>query len=307
MIGLRGPSQRLCSLEPRGCLAVCWCIGAKLSPSQPYRLPKRLATTTAQQGPQGPRSQSAQQTRQRIPNAPPTFDDVPPPPPPPSLTAQGGKGPSRRTLLAILLGGGFLWWYFINRQIPPIYRDKEGYNYVKTKAGNFAMVNYDGSGRMYMIDEAGTLYYDTGEPSLGMYIVSLNGDMYNLFIDKDGEPNQVKVGNVADLASINVKDIGGIPTQSLAAAVGERDSGMAGGKMMVFPDFPRQDASPEELRKYLMPPDAPAYPSQDGARPPPILEEGEFQLERKRRLWPFGGSGKDTGGDFKRGIEGLLQ
>ena len=57
-------------------------------------------------------------------------------------------------------------------QIPPIYRDKEGMNYVKTKAGNFAMVNYDSSGRMYMIDEAGTLYYDTGEPSMGIYIVS---------------------------------------------------------------------------------------------------------------------------------------
>ena len=34
------------------------------------------------------------------------------------------------------------------------------------------MVNYDGSGRMYMIDEAGTLYYDTGEPAMGIYIVS---------------------------------------------------------------------------------------------------------------------------------------
>ena len=56
-------------------------------------------------------------------------------------------------------------------QIPPIYRDKEGYNYVKTKAGNFAMVSYDPSGRMFMIDEGGTLYYDTGEPSLGIYIV----------------------------------------------------------------------------------------------------------------------------------------
>ncbi len=43
---------------------------------------------------------------------------------------------------------------------------------MKTKAGNFAMVKYDASGRMYMIDEAGTLYYDTGEPSMGVYIVS---------------------------------------------------------------------------------------------------------------------------------------
>lgn len=85
--------------------------------------------------------------------------------------------------------------------------------------------------------------------------------MYNLFIDRDGEPNQVKVGNIADLTSVNVKDIGGIPTQSLAAAVGERDTAMAGGKMMVFPDFPRKDATPEELEKYMMPPDAPAYPS----------------------------------------------
>ena len=50
---------------------------------------------------------------------------------------------------------------------------------MKTKAGNFAMVNYDGSGRMYMIDEAGTLYYDTGEPSLGIYIVSCDACSLN--------------------------------------------------------------------------------------------------------------------------------
>ena len=91
--------------------------------------------------------------------------------------------------------------------------------------------------------------------------VDLQGDMYNLFMDRDGEPNQVRVGNVADLASINVKDIGGIPTQSLAEAVGARDAGMSGGKMMVFPDFPRKNATPDELQKYLMPPDAPAFPS----------------------------------------------
>ncbi|KAK9868064.1 hypothetical protein WJX84_000029 [Apatococcus fuscideae] len=272
-----------------------------------HRLLEPGVATRAQRGPQGPTSQSAQRTRPRIPNAPPTFDDVPPPPPPPPMTSQGGKGPSRRTLLAILLGGGFLWWYFINRQIPSIYRDPDGLNYVKTKAGNWAMVNYDGSGRMYMIDEAGTLYYDTGEPAMGIYIVDLQGDMYNLFMDRDGEPNQVRVGNVADLASINVKDIGGIPTQSLAEAVGARDAGMSGGKMMVFPDFPRKNATPDELQKYLMPPDAPAFPSKDGARPPPILEEGEIQLQRKRRLWPFGGDSKGSGGEFQRGVEGPFQ
>ena len=46
---------------------------------------------------------------------------------------------------------------------------------------------------------------------------------------------------------------------------------------------------------------------QEGARPPPILEEGEFQLERKRRLWPFGGVGKGSGGEFKRGVEWPFQ
>ena len=91
--------------------------------------------------------------------------------------------------------------------------------------------------------------------------VALNGDMYNLFIDRDGEPNQIKVGNIQDLSTVPVKDIGGIPAESLAAAVGERDAGMSGGKMMVFPDFPRKDATPEEMQKYTLPPTAPAYPS----------------------------------------------
>ncbi len=96
---------------------------------------------------------------------------------------------------------------------------------------------------------------------IGCAQVALNGDMYNLFLDRDGEPNQIKVGNVQDLSTVNVKDIGGIPAQSLAAAVGERNKGMAGGKMMVFPDFPRENASPEEMQKYTLPPTAPAFPS----------------------------------------------
>jgi hypothetical protein len=43
---------------------------------------------------------------------------------------------------------------------------------------------------------------------------------------------------------------------------------------------------------------------QDGrVEPPAFLEEGQLALQRKWKLWPFGGSTDDTGGKFKRGME----
>ncbi len=41
---------------------------------------------------------------------------------------------------------------------------------------------------------------------------------------------------------------------------------------------------------------------QDGeVQGPPELEEGIIQLERKKRLWPFGGRKDDFGGPLQRG------
>lgn len=42
-----------------------------------------------------------------------------------------------------------------------------------TKAGNQVMVGEDTDGRVYFVDKGGNLYYDSGDPEVGMYVVSL--------------------------------------------------------------------------------------------------------------------------------------
>lgn len=56
--------------------------------------------------------------------------------------------------------------------MPQIYRDEYGIQFVKTKGGNQVAVAEDPRGRTFFIDKAGNLYYDTGDPSIGAYMVS---------------------------------------------------------------------------------------------------------------------------------------
>lgn len=49
--------------------------------------------------------------------------------------------------------------------------DKEDFVYFKTPGGNWVASAVDEQGRVYMIDEIGDLYYDTGNPEVGMYMV----------------------------------------------------------------------------------------------------------------------------------------
>lgn len=56
--------------------------------------------------------------------------------------------------------------------MPDIRKDEYGISYVTTKAGNRVAVAEDPSGRTFFIDQAGTLYYDTGDTSIGAYVVS---------------------------------------------------------------------------------------------------------------------------------------
>ena len=55
--------------------------------------------------------------------------------------------------------------------MPRVYTGKRGVSYVKTAGGNTVGVKMDAEGRLYMFDRAGNLYYDTGDPRLGFYIV----------------------------------------------------------------------------------------------------------------------------------------
>lgn len=51
--------------------------------------------------------------------------------------------------------------------VPP-----EGFTYFKTRGGNWAAAASDPQGRMFVIDQRGDLFYDTGDPQIGAYAVS---------------------------------------------------------------------------------------------------------------------------------------
>jgi hypothetical protein len=47
----------------------------------------------------------------------------------------------------------------------------EEFVYAKTPGGNWVAAAQDPQGRLYMIDQVGDLYYDSGNPEIGMYVV----------------------------------------------------------------------------------------------------------------------------------------
>lgn len=48
----------------------------------------------------------------------------------------------------------------------------EDFVYAKTPGGNWVAAAQDPAGRMYLIDQAGDLYYDSGNKEIGIYAVS---------------------------------------------------------------------------------------------------------------------------------------
>jgi hypothetical protein len=45
--------------------------------------------------------------------------------------------------------------------------------------------------------------------------VAANGDMFNMFVDADGEVQRVAVGNIKDLETIGINEVGGMPVSQL--------------------------------------------------------------------------------------------
>ena len=58
-------------------------------------------------------------------------------------------------------------------QFPNVYKDETGLHYMFTEGGNQVVVGEDKQGRVFFIDQNGNFYYDTGDPKLGLYMVSL--------------------------------------------------------------------------------------------------------------------------------------
>ena len=56
--------------------------------------------------------------------------------------------------------------------------------------------------------------------------VDTRGEMYNEFVDMDGEVQRVAVGNISDLATVQVEEIGGVPISELQRSI----KGLRGGR-----------------------------------------------------------------------------
>lgn len=73
-------------------------------------------------------------------------------------------------------------------QEPQFYRDKAGIRYLKTDKGNPVAVTTDDRGNIMMVDPAGNLYYDTGSPQLGIYMVGRWPAASPILCQNDGAP-----------------------------------------------------------------------------------------------------------------------
>jgi hypothetical protein len=191
-----------------------------------------------------------------------------------------------------MLGGTATWYAALKAGVPLAGVDRRrGVALLKTKRGNVVAAAQDEAGRLFLFDKAGNVYYDTEDPRVGMYIVDTSGEMFNEYVDLEtGDVRQVYVGNLADLTSIPVAEVGGVPVAELQRSV----RGFRGGRVVGFQKLPQGDAPGWED---LMPPNAPASAPRGGGRvaPPPMLEEMEVEVESAGGGGWFGGRAPPPG------------
>ena len=231
-----------------------------------------------------PRAEPSRDTfrRPNLPRAPPP----PPPPPPiididlddaarPSNSLSTSSFASRRGILASIILGTGIWYGLLNTSNPIIAVNKRnGVALLKTKGGNVVAAAQDERGRLFLFDKAGNIYYDTEDARVGMYIVTRDGETYNEYLEvASGQVKQVYVGNLRDVASVSVREVGGIGMQDLQASV----KGFKGGRVVGFPVGPSGSLSWSDV----MPPNAPVGRAANGdiVGVPPVLEDMEIELK----------------------------
>lgn len=189
----------------------------------------------------------------------------PPPPPPPPESQSGGSKRAQAALLAIVVAITYLWFKFYQSLLPELHKDEFGVTYVTTKAGNQVAVAEDSRGRTFFIDKAGNLYYDTGDVNIGAYLVDIKGSVYNLWVDKQDQPQRKYVGELSELQTMDIRSLAGIPVRELQREFGGRFDGQY--------TFFKSDED------FMLPPNAPVLTDEkDGSvEGPPILEEGAFR------------------------------
>ena len=85
--------------------------------------------------------------------------------------------------------------------------------------------------------------------------VTMKGELYNIYTDDQGEQKKKRLGNLKELRSIKVKEIGGIPIEKLQAhyeiqrnRAGKKDEGLP-DRILGFPDKlkTRREMPPDSL------------------------------------------------------------
>lgn len=131
-----------------------------------------------------------------------------------------------------------------------MYQDRNGNIYVRTKGGNYLGVDFDESGRMFLLDKRGNIFYDTGFDQGGVTVMTKDGEVYNMFTDKDGSVAKIRLGNRKDIATIDTPEFGEV-------------TGFVDKKL------PEALAKSKEFVEGEVP-----LPPVD--KPPPVLDEGIF-------------------------------
>eukprot|EP00199_Chlamydomonas_sp_CCMP681_P006596 CAMPEP_0119107874 /NCGR_PEP_ID=MMETSP1180-20130426/12071_1 /TAXON_ID=3052 ORGANISM="Chlamydomonas cf sp, Strain CCMP681" /NCGR_SAMPLE_ID=MMETSP1180 /ASSEMBLY_ACC=CAM_ASM_000741 /LENGTH=286 /DNA_ID=CAMNT_0007093421 /DNA_START=299 /DNA_END=1159 /DNA_ORIENTATION=- len=165
---------------------------------------------------------------------------MPPPPPKPTRPVSWLEAPftSRRNIGLTMLAGSAGLWLINNKAGPITFADKPdipfkllGYTdlaekdfvYFKTAAGNWLAAAEDEEGRLFMIDEVGDLYYDSGDPQIGMYAMDTEGNLFNFYNDVGGERKITPVGNISDMQKFKINEVAGVKLDREVNVVGFKD------------------------------------------------------------------------------------
>ena len=90
--------------------------------------------------------------------------------------------------------------------------DETGQRYLMTEGGAQLALFEDEKGRPYFLDPKGNMWYDSGDPDVGMHRIAPDGDVFALWEDpKSGEVLERRLGNIdSDLVDVKTKEYGDI-------------------------------------------------------------------------------------------------
>jgi len=178
-------------------------------------------------------------------------------------------------------------------EAPKVYVDGEtNQRYLVTDGGAELALFEDDQGRPYFLDPKGNMWYDSGDPSVGIHRVAPDGDVFALWEDpKTGEVLERRLGNIdRDLVDVKTKEY---------------------GDLTLFKDAePAVDVPPlckddyDNLVKCL---DAGGNVRTDRTLEyPDVLLEGQIKnLERRKKI--FGGGEREKVGSGDRDVETFRQ